>query len=101
MPNQVRQWPMFAGNPSRGVWLNVDTHARTVQAYGVDDPVEVTATEDPEGTYYGWIDADSDGAPVMVQPHEGLFSMQFPYGPKAEVDRGRGEIVRLRVEPSA
>lgn len=94
----VRSWPMFAGNPARdGVWLNVDRHERSVRAYG-GEPVTVSVIEDPDGPYYGWIEADSQDGPVMIQPHASLFTMQFPYGPKAEVERGRGEVVRLRVE---
>jgi hypothetical protein len=31
----------------------------------------------------------------MIQPHEGMFTVQFPYGPKVEAEAGRGEIVRM------
>jgi len=91
-----RTWPMFAGNRTeQGIWLNVEGHPKTVEAYGAE-PVAVTAVEDPEGEYRGWIDTGST-ALVLVQP-QWLFSMQFPYGPEAEVDAGKGEIVRLRID---
>jgi hypothetical protein len=76
---------------------------RTVRMYGVD-PVPVELVEDPDGDYWGWIHADRSGeqfAPkytgevVMVQPHRGMFTMQFPYGPEGEAEHGRGEIVRM------
>jgi hypothetical protein len=74
--------------------------------YGVE-PVEIEVIEDPDGRYYGWIDADRPdvpfsasytGEPVMIQPDGSLFRMQFPYGPQAEVDAGKGEVVRLSVK---
>ena len=67
------------------------------------EPVPVELAEDPEGTYWGWIDApdwhsgycQTPGVPTMIQPHQGMFTMQFAYGPAVEVERGRGEIVRM------
>lgn len=35
--------------------------------------------------------------PQMVYPRESLFSMCFPYGVQAEVDAGKGRVVRLAV----
>ena len=58
--------------------------------------VQVNLNEDPDGDYWGWIDTNCDQI-VMVQPQRGLFDMQFTYGPEAEVKRGRGRIVRLRI----
>ena len=87
---------MFGTPPERGYHLAVDADRRTVREYG-GDPVPVTVIEDAEGDYYGWIATGQD-APVMIQPSPALFSMQFPYGPKAEVEAGRGKIVRLRVD---
>lgn len=83
-------------------------HPRAVELYGCK-PEPVIVTEDPEGTYYGWLDdaefiakqyphrADRAIEPTMVQPHMTLFRVQFPYSPEAEVKKGRGEILRLRV----
>jgi hypothetical protein len=68
---------------------------RYVRFYG-QEPVPVELIEDPAGAFWGWIDAKSgSGEPVMVQSHEKLFRVQFPYGPEVEVERGKGEIVRL------
>lgn len=100
----MRTWRMFAGRPTRVIegreFLNfgdrryVEMHGRT--------PVEVELTEDPEGDYLGWIRTPdpnlprrNEGVPTMIQPHPSLFRMQFPYGPDAEVEAGRGEIVRM------
>lgn len=71
-----------------------------VRLHGAE-PVEVELTEDPQGQYWGWIDLPTDfepeaiGVPVMIQPHYGMFTLQFPYGPKIEVEHGKGEIVRM------
>ena len=103
----TRTWRMFAGRLESSVrglaeFMNFGDDWY-VRLHG-DEPVLVELTEDPAGSYYGWIEADTPdtrrrgeftGIPEMVQPHEGMFSLQFPYGPKAEVERGRGEIVRM------
>lgn len=100
--SKLRFWKMYSGRvvcPAYdGRKMYVASHPRTVEAYG-DEPVSIVAIEDPEGAYWGWIDSGSpERGPVMIQPHEGLFRMQFPYGPKKEAERGKGEIIRLRVE---
>ena len=89
---------MLAGDDSERGRMHVCGHPRTVEMYG-DKPVPVVVSVDDEGTHWGWLDVDRAGeAPTMVQPHYGLYSMQFPYGPEAEEQRGRGRTVRLRVE---
>jgi hypothetical protein len=65
------------------------------RCYG-GDVVPVELVEDPAGTYWGWDDV-ADGM-TMVQPHHGMYTMQFAYGPEAEEERGNGRTVRLRVE---
>jgi hypothetical protein len=96
---------MWAGHPNRvpgREFLDFDTDPRGVRAYG-HTPVAVEVTEDPAGDYYGWIDAPDSprpkgrggDAPTMIQPHAGIFDMQFAYGAAVEVERRHGEIVRL------
>lgn len=99
----TRTWRMFAGLQDRVVEDREFLHFGDewyVRAYG-DEPARVELTEDPDGRYWGWIDFDDgrDSTPTMIQPHWGMFEMQFPYGPKASVDRGRGEIVRMSCRP--
>jgi hypothetical protein len=72
------------------------TDRRYAEHYG-HDPVEVLVTIDEEGSFYGWL-KPGDAEPCMIQPWKGLFDMQFPYTPEAEVARGRGRILRLTVE---
>jgi hypothetical protein len=90
-----------------------------VQIHGLPEPiVEVRLTEAPddapeEDVYWGWIDdveyqqrlygdhSRADGRPAMIWYWKGGFDMQFPYGPAAEVERGKGRIVRLLVEEVA
>lgn len=99
----TRSWRMFAGRSDLGSRpFRSFGDERTVRFKG-DEPVPVLLVEDPDGGYYGWIDAANDGllrreytgAPVMVQPHEGLFRMQSPDGFAGKVARGEGEIVRM------
>lgn len=56
---------------------------------------------DPSSDYYGWIDAKDPGEYTNVWPSEGQLEMCFPYGSRAETDRGRGRKVNLIVEEVA
>lgn len=91
-----RRWRMHASyNEKAGVFMHFG-HPRYVELYGCR-PVPVAVAEDPEGRYWGWLPAGG-GDPEMVQPHKGMFDVQFAYGPEAEERRGRGTVVRLTVE---
>ncbi len=69
-----------------------------VQLYGDEAPiVPVELTEDPEGSYYGWIETGDD-TPTMIQPHIHAFAIQFTYGIEAEIKAGKGQVVRLQVK---
>lgn len=96
-----RTWSMF-GHASHGTWVTVGDE-RFLRLHGYEEaPVPVTVTEDPDGDYMGWIEFDDAGKPVedphFIQHHR-IFDVQFPYGHKAEVERGRGEALRLAIEP--
>lgn len=96
-----RRWDMFAGFDASGsragdVAFDVDVDRRFVLAHG-RSPVPVVVTECADGAHWGWL-RDGDDAPIMIQPHETLFTMQFPYGPAVEEQRGKGRILRLHVE---
>lgn len=99
-------WVMWAGiDGSRDFYQHFGDR-RYTRAHGVE-PVSVVVRESEDGSYWGWIDSPETQArhrhpfdgPVMIQPHLSLFQMQFPYGPQAEVEAGKGRIVRLSVEP--
>lgn len=100
-----RTWRMFAGRvepgPDGSSFRNFG-EPHYVRMYG-HEPVEVELTEDPEGGFYGWIYADRPdemplrrtGIPVMIQPDENLFRIQFPYALKEHIAKGDGEVVRM------
>jgi hypothetical protein len=90
----TKTWKMHAGRDPRNGGFRNFGHPRYVEMYGNAEVIPILLTEDPDGPYYGWIDADRT-EPTMIQQHEGMFSMQFPYGPDAEVKAGRGRVVRL------
>lgn len=103
-----RVWRLFAGlvRPPREAAFYSDFYPEAgLVALCGHDPIAVTLTEDPAGAYLGWLDAPDrpgGGSPdevALVQIAD-LFDMQFPYGVKAEVERGKGTVVRLRVEPT-
>jgi hypothetical protein len=58
--------------------------------------VPVRVIEDPEGDYMGWVRTGSDQIDMVLRSK--IFDIQFPYGHQAEMEAGKGEAVRLRVE---
>lgn len=100
----ARQWAMYAQHrpdllEKTGREFLTFGNERYVRMHGGRyDIVEVVLTEDDEGDYYGWIAAGRD-TPTMIQPGS-IYRVQFPYGPEAEEERGKGETVRLRVDPA-
>lgn len=99
---EPRRWRMFAGREHavQGREFQHFGEPFYVRLYG-REPVEVELVEDPDGGYWGWIDLPTEfepevsGVPEMIQPHHGMFTMQFTYGPDIEVKHGKGEIVRM------
>lgn len=101
-------WRMHAHRYGDGRLCNAGP-LRYVELHGLREPVvavtvTITDDDDPAATHWGWLWADAaknwhDGAPCMIQPHDGLFRMQFPYGVRAEEEAGRGRAVRLIITP--
>jgi hypothetical protein len=100
----VRRWPMFAhdcepGKDGRGRYRHIGAR-RWVELHGLPHPiVAVDVIEDADGGYWGWLDTEGK-CPEMIWPSRSQFSVCFAYGPEAEVARGKGAILRLRVEAS-
>ena len=98
-----KTWKMFAhqdGDEFRnfGSKWRVEMHGMIYAMNDVSIPiVEVELELADDGQYYGWLETGED-TPSMIYPYETLFSMCFPYGPKAEEDRGRGKILRFNVK---
>ncbi len=98
-------WTLFA-HEERGRFCHVGSK-RFVEAHGLDLPIhQVDVSIIAEGigeklAYYGWQDiGEYDKPPCMIFQHWVLFSICFPYGPKAEVELGRGRIVQLQIVAS-
>jgi hypothetical protein len=93
-------WEMLAMPNGRGDWSALGD-AFYVRLHGCKNPTPVVVIEDPEGDYFGWIDAEDelegDDTPSMIQRKE-IFNVQFAYGYEEEEKRGRGRSVRLRIE---
>jgi hypothetical protein len=105
--DDITSWEMWAIANTRaggidGGFAYPSPHRRSAEAYRSqgEDIVRVIVEEDSEGPYRGWI-GTTDTYPQMVFGHPSLFRMCFPYGPQAEVEAGRGRIVRLRIREIA
>lgn len=73
-------------------------HPDVVRMCGLDHPIDkVRLTTAHDGEQWAWWDA-SEHAHTIVYQDEYLVEMCFPYGSKAEEERGRGKVVRVRVE---
>lgn len=70
-----------------------------VKLHGVPDAdiKKVIVTENPAGDYYGW--KDKSGEIEFIWPSDTQRDMCFPYGPKAEEEKGNGVRVRLTIAP--
>lgn len=98
-------WRLWAHQYEDGALFNVGPRPY-VELHGLSYPVvpvevvEVPA-EAPDGTHWGWLWGGREnwcgGAPCMIWPSWGLFSMCFPYGVRADEAAGNGRSVRLRV----
>lgn len=70
-----------------------------VQIHNKSHPITpVLVVEDPDGPYWGWLCAGED-APTKIWLERAAFQVCFPQGPEIEAERGRGIILRLRIEP--
>ena len=57
----------------------------------------IDATEATDADYWAWWSSE-DQTLKFIWASKAQVSMCFPYGPDAETARGRGRIVRVRVE---
>lgn len=86
-------------SPNGPVDVNIDR--RMAEMYGATSPCRVVS--DAAGDYRGWLRHDDSGQPVrprtprLIQ-RDSIFDIQFPAGAQAEVARGRGAVLSLRVE---
>jgi hypothetical protein len=91
----MTEWSMYGSyDEKRDHWLALGDR-RHVYFHGCTTPAPVMVTEDPQGTHLGWIDSDGT-TPVMILRKE-IFEIQFPYGSRAEVERGAGRVVQLSI----
>lgn len=105
MPEDNKSWRMHAGRADersqRHYQFEHFGDPQYVLAYGHAEAVEVEVVEDPDGAYWGWVDANPryspNGRPEMIWGWKAAFNMQFTFGPDAEVEAGRGQVVRLSV----
>ena len=76
-------------------FLDCYVNERMARMYG-EDIVEVLVFESETGIYHGWIDTGKT-VPEMIH-HKKIFEICFAYGSAAEVERGRGRVVKLDIK---
>lgn len=97
----MNAWEMYAYrcDGPNGIYYSYVTPARRwLDFVGLNHPIVRVQVREVRGAqYYGWIRVEED-EPTMIQHHSPMFNIQFPYGPEAEENLGRGRIVRLEIE---
>lgn len=76
---------------------------RFVKAHYFKEPIVTVRLRerletDPPSPYWGWLATDRPEEYQYVWPSEMQVEMCFPYGTRAEADRGRGRKVNLMLE---
>ncbi len=86
-------------NDRDGMFYNIFKTTLQVRVCGYDDDeiYAIKFEESPDGEYWAWQDT-GESEFHLIYPHEILFIICFPYGVQAEVDAGRGRVVRLKVK---
>ncbi len=107
-----RTWALWA-DENRGTHWHVGAR-RWVELHGLPRPAVPVLVEEWTGdaraaevTHYGWEYADKPGDATMIWPRARgddtslspwmSLDMCFAYGMQAEVDRGRGRMLALRI----
>ena len=86
--------------PNGEHFRDVSPHPRLTALYGSGPIFKVSmraVRADESSPYWGWWDAERETI-SMIWPDKRLLNMCFPYGPKAEEERGRGLRVNLVLE---
>jgi hypothetical protein len=102
-PVDKRVWQLFAMERKEG-FAHFYPSTMQLKMCGNDPMAFVQLTVDPEGSHWGWYHSHhphnrgSRGQVSMIYPSLVQVRICFTYGPEAETARGRGDIVRLRVE---
>ena len=74
---------------------------KTTRRYGSGQICKVRVLEDVNGDYWAWWDTGWDGERKefrYVYTVKSVVEMCFPYGTKAEEDRGRGKLMRVSIK---
>lgn len=95
MSNHPKTWLLW-GTGSSEKFRHVG-QKHYVDLHFLDQPtVPVTAYEDPNGPYYGWID-NKRSHPTMIWHDERLFDICFANGYKHAETVSAGKMIRLNV----
>lgn len=74
-------------------WVNIHGLKHQIVMIRIRERVST----DPPSDYWGWLGADKNYYHFVFY-HKSLMEMCFPYGSKAEEERGRGRAVNLIVQ---
>ena len=102
-----RSFVCYATTHPSGRFYSFMYDPRVASLFGLEEAdvfrVRVRDLNEGEASgYWAWWSTEKEHfIPGMIWPEKGLVEMCFPYGSKAEVERGRGEVVNVVVEKCA
>jgi hypothetical protein len=99
-------WQMYAYRYGDGRFHSIGSEEYVI-GHGLKQPIfRVKVEEVPEGddtaTHWGWMRSAyshyvADTSPRMIWYSRGMLEVCFTYGVQAEIDRGHGRVVTLRI----
>lgn len=97
-------WELFCGEADNGTFRHFYGSKIQVEMCGEERIAVVRIAVDEAGPYWGWhyshhpFNGSFKGKVSMIYSNAIGVEICFPYGAAAEMERGRGRIVRLRAE---
>ena len=88
---------LFALKAEKGVFRNFFSHIKAMSLCGPPPYYRVRLTPDPDGAYWTWHDFEK-GVFLFTNANKLGVEICFPYGTKPEIERGHGDVIRVRVD---
>ena len=105
----MKETILYCGKLGSGDFFHFYAHPDLVRMCGYDEVFKTCVTEagvvedvhaemkDMWGGYYAWWDEERREF-QFIAPHLHAVEICFPYGSKAEVEKGAGNVYRVKVE---
>ena len=100
MKMTIKEKGIFFMTFRKGIYWHESKNAFHCSLYDNVSPIHKVKVEEDstgESKYYGWLDAETQEY-RMIWCEKKLVEMCFPYGYKVEEEKGKGRLVRLKID---